>query len=134
MSVIIGGSLNCPRDAASLFASLMEDEAVEVFGVLLLTTKQRLIAYHELSRGSITSTVVSPRELFQAALLVNASLVVVGHNHPSGDPSPSPDDRALTRHLIQAGEVMRMQVLDHVIIGHDGRYFSFKEAGELTCR
>jgi DNA repair protein RadC len=135
ISVTVGRSLNCPRDAAGLFASLMEEEAVEVFGVFLLTTKQRLIAYHELSRGGISSTVVSPRELFQAVLLANAASLIIGHNHPSGDPSPSPDDRALTGRIVQAGEVMGAQVLDHLIVGHDGRYYSFKEAGEiLTCR
>jgi DNA repair protein RadC len=130
-----GLSMKCPRDAAAMFASLLEDEPVEVFGVLLLTTKQALIAYHELSRGSIDTTVAHPRELFKVALLANAAAVIVGHNHPSGDPSPSPDDRALTHRIVQAGELMGMEVLDHIIVGHDGRYFSFREAGEVfTCR
>lgn len=124
-------AITTPRDAASTFASIIGEEAVEVSGILCLSTKQQLIAYHQMSRGSIDHAVVSPREVFQAALLSNASAIVVGHNHPSGDPNPSPDDRHLTRRLIDAGVLMGINVLDHVIIGHDGRYFSFQERGEM---
>ena len=123
-------SIATPRDAASVFASIMGEEAVEVFGILCLTTKHRLIAYHQISRGGINRTVVSPREVFQVALLSHAAAVVVGHNHPSGDPMPSPDDIALTRTLTQAGEIIGIDVLDHVIVA-DGRYYSFKEGGRL---
>lgn len=117
-----------------MLASIMEDEAVEVFGVLFLTTKQRLIGYHEISRGTIDSTIVHPRELFRSALLAHAANIVVGHNHPSGDPMPSPDDHALTRRIVHAGEILGVDVVDHIVIGHDGRYFSFKEAGAMVCR
>jgi DNA repair protein RadC len=76
---------------------------------------------------------VSPREICQAALLANAGAVIVGHNHPSGNPSPSPDDFALTRRLARAGDVIGIPMLDHIIVGHDGRYFSFHEKGRLPC-
>lgn len=118
-------------EAASILASIMGDEAVEVFGILCLTSKQRMIAYHQISRGGIDHTVASPREVFQVALLSNAAAVIVGHNHPSGEPSPSPDDRQLTRRLIDAGALMGIELLDHIIVGHDGHYFSFKERGEM---
>ena len=123
-----------PAEAASVFASLIEDEPIEICGVLFLTTKQRLLGYHEVSRGSIDCTIVSPREVFRAALLSHAASIVVGHNHPSGDPTPSPDDHALTRRIVQAGEIMGIEVLDHIVIGHDGRCFSFKEAGVMSCK
>lgn len=123
--------LDAPRDAATMFAAILGHEAVEVFGVLCVTTKRRFIAYHEVGRGSIDSVVVSPREVFQAALLAHASAVVVGHNHPSGDPTPSPDDRELTRRLTAGGSLIGVSVLDHIVVGHDGRYFSFKETGGL---
>src|SRR5437667_436614 len=80
------------RRAATMFATILGHEVVEVIGVLCLTTKHRLIAYHEIGRGTISTVSVSPREVFQAAMLANAVAIVLGHNHPSGDPTPSPDD------------------------------------------
>ncbi len=123
--------LDTPQRAAPTFARILGHEAVEVFGVLCLTTKHRLIAHREIGRGGLATVTVSPREVFQAALLTNAAAVIVGHNHPSGDPSPSPDDRELTRRLTSAGTLLGVDVLDHIIVGHDGRYFSFKETGGL---
>jgi DNA repair protein RadC len=127
-------TLSRPADAASMLASLLRDEAVEVFAVLFLNVKQRLLGYHQLSRGSIDSTIANPREVFQAALLAHAASVIVGHNHPSGDPEPSPDDRALTQRLVQAGALIGVDVLDHIIVTADERYYSFKEGGEIPCR
>jgi DNA repair protein RadC len=98
--------------------------------MLCLSTKHRVIAYHEVSRGTLDSTLVHPREVFKAALLANAAAIVVSHNHPSGDPSPTMDDLEVTTRLAAAGEVLGIAVLDHIVIG-DGRYFSFKEAGRL---
>ena len=123
--------LGTPRDAAGVFASLLGSEAVEVFGVLCLTTKHRLLCYHELGRGTLDTLAVHPREVFKVALLSNAASVVVGHVHPSGDPTPSPNDIELTRRLVAAGTVMGIEVLDHVVIGDAGRYWSFKENGQL---
>ena len=98
--------------------------------MLCLSTKHRVIAYHEVSRGTLDSTLVHPREVFKAALLANAAAIVVSHNHPSGDPSPTMDDLEVTTRLVAAGEILGIVVLDHIVVG-DGRYFSFKEAGRL---
>lgn len=124
-------SVGTPREAAVVFTSILGEEAVEVFGILCLTAKQQLIAYHQISRGGIDQTFASPREIFQTALLAHANVIVLGHNHPSGDPQPSGDDRVLTERLVNAGKVMGVEILDHIIVGHDGRYFSFKEGGQI---
>lgn len=127
-SMTIGRSAERPADAAMALTTLLQDEPSEVFGILCLTTKYRVIAFHEVSRGILDSTLVHPREVFKAALLANAAAIVAGHNHPSGDPSPSPDDVALTRRLASAGDIIGVPLLDHTIVG-DGRYYSFREGG-----
>ena len=127
------GPLNTPRKAAIVVHQLLSQEAVEVFGILCLSTKHHLAAYHEVSRGSLDTTVVHPRDAFKAAILANAAGVILAHNHPSGDPAPSLDDIALTKRLETAGEIVGIDVLDHVIVGHEGRYFSFSEAGAMTA-
>jgi len=91
---------------------------------------RRLIAYHEVSRGSLDSTVVHPREVFREAAAGGAAAVLVFHNHPSGDPEPSPDDVSLTRRLVSAGVIMGIDVVDHVILADD-RYCSLREKGLL---
>lgn len=120
-----------PRESAGVFASLLGCEAVEVFGLLCLTTKHRVLCYHELARGTLDTLAVQPREVFKIALLSNAACVMVGHVHPSGDPTPSPNDIELTRRLVAAGTVMGIEVLDHIVIGDEGRYCSFKELGQV---
>ena len=129
-SVAVGRMLGRPSESAAALMSVLQDEPSEVFVIMCLTTKHRVIAYHEVSRGILDSTLVHPREVFRAAILANAAGIVAGHNHPSGDPTPSPDDIALTRRLAAAGEVLGVPLLDHIIVG-DGRYYSFKEAGCL---
>ena len=117
-----------PSDAATLLRERLEREPVEVCLVLLLSTRQHVLGVHELGRGTLDRCLVHPREVFKAALLANAAGVIVGHNHPSGDPSPSPDDVALCARLRAAATVMGIDLLDFLIIG-DGRYCSFKELG-----
>ena len=124
-------SLAAPREAASFLIPILGHEATEVFGILCLSTKHHFIAWHEVSRGSLDTAHVHPREVFKAALLANAACIVGAHNHPSGDPTPSPDDLELTRRLAAVGELMGILLIDHIVVGHDGRYFSFKEAGGL---
>ena len=124
-------ALNHPRDVAAFVRPLLEHQAVEVFLVLCLTTRHRVLSFHELGRGTLSSVTVSPREILQTALLANAAVVAVAHNHPSGDPTPSPDDVALTTRLVQAGEIVGIQVVDHLIVGEAGRYYSFSEGGRL---
>jgi DNA repair protein RadC len=128
--VIVGRAMNSPRDSAAALMAVLQDQPTEVFAILCLTTKHRLIAYHEVSRGTLDSTLVHPREVFKAALLANAAAIIVSHNHPSGDPSPTLDDLEVTRRLAATGEVLGIPVLDHIVIG-EGRYFSFKESGRL---
>ena len=128
--VVVGRAISHPRETALSLMTVLQDEPSEVFAILCVTTKHRVIAYHEVSRGTLDSTLAHPREVFKAALLANAAAIVVSHNHPSGDPAPSPDDVELTRRLAAAGEVLGIPVLDHIIVG-DGHYYSFKEAGRL---
>lgn len=100
--------------------------AVERFGVVLLDQKQRVIRSLILSTGTADASVSHPRDVFRAAALASATSVAVFHNHPSGDPLPSTVDRLITRRLVAAGEVLGIQVMDHIILG-DTTYFSFKE-------
>ncbi len=100
----------------------------EEFVVLLLDAKNKLLGFHVVSRGSLTSSIVHPREVFKIAVLGNAAALILLHNHPSGDPSPSAEDMAITTRLCQVGEVLGIKVLDHVVIG-DGRYVSFVDDG-----
>ena len=101
---------------------------VERFGVMLLDQKQRVIRSEILSTGTIEASISHPRDVFRVAILAQASFVVAFHNHPSGDPSPSVPDRTATRRLHQAGEVVGIALMDHIILGH-GRSFSFKAEG-----
>ena len=100
--------------------------AVERFGVMLLDQKQRVIRSVILSTGTVEASISHPRDVFRAAVLASATSVVVFHNHPSGDPLPSTTDRLVTRKLVDAGELMSIDVIDHIILG-DATYFSFRE-------
>jgi DNA repair protein RadC len=124
--------LDTPRELVQAVTPFIADECVEVFAIACLNTKQHLLCVHEVSRGSLDSTIVHPREVFKAAVLASAATIALAHNHPSGDPTPSHDDIALTARLINAGAMMGISVIDHIIIG-EGSYFSFVEAGRL-CR
>lgn len=117
-----------PSDAAALLRVRLEHEPVEVCVVLLLNTKHRVIGLHEVGRGTLDSCLVHPREVFKAAIVANAAAVILGHNHPSGDSEPSPDDVALCARLRGAADILGIDLLDFVIVG-DGRYCSFKESG-----
>ena len=129
-AVVVGRNLAVPRDAAEVFRQMLADEPTEVFAMLCLSAKLRVIAYHEVSRGTLDATLVHPREVFKVALLANAYTIVISHNHPSGDPTPSEDDKILTRQLAAAGQILGVSVLDHIIIGHDS-YVCFSEMGLL---
>ena len=125
-------ALGDPRTAAATLAPLLADEPVEVFAVACLSTRHRLLAWHVLSRGTRASTSVSLPEVFVPACLTpGTTALIVVHNHPSGDPTPSLDDAQLTLRLCQAADVLDMPLLDHLIVGDAGRYYSFREAGAL---
>ena len=127
--------LSNPRIAAETLAPLLAGEAVEVFAVACLSTKHRLLAWHVLSRGTRSSTSISLPDVFVPACLTpSTTALLVVHNHPSGNPEPSPDDARLTLRLAQAADVLDMPLLDHLIVGDEGRYFSFREAGSFSAR
>jgi len=115
-----------PADAAHYLMPRYGSFQVERCGAMLLDQKQRLIRTTVVSTGTLDSTIAHPRDVFRVAVAGSAASVVVFHNHPSGDPTPSPKDRLLTRRLDLAGEVMGIELADHIILG-DGKYFSFKE-------
>jgi DNA repair protein RadC len=119
-----------PRDVAAHLMPAFGSRPVEHFGVVLLDSKHRVLRTTILAIGGLNATIVQPREVFREAALGAAAAIVVFHNHPSGDPSPSPDDVELTRRLVAAGTLMGIDVVDHVILG-DVRYCSFKEIGRL---
>jgi DNA repair protein RadC len=108
----------------------VQEEAQEVFGILILNTKNKIVAVHEISRGTLNSSMVHPREVFKPAVLHNAAAIICFHNHPSGDPEPSKEDIEMTKLLVGAGKIMRIEILDHIIVGDDG-YVSLKERGVM---
>jgi DNA repair protein RadC len=119
-----------PREVAAYLLPQFGSRQVEQFGLMMLDTKHRLIRTSIVSVGTLDSSPAHPREIFREAASACAAAIVLFHNHPSGDPTPSRDDLTLTRRLIQAGEIMGIDVIDHVILA-DTRYFSFREAGRL---
>ena len=118
------------RSAAEFLLPQYGSRSVEQFGIVLLDTKHRVIRTLVLSVGTVDASIVHPREVFGAASAAGAAALVLFHNHPSGDPRPSPDDVELTRRLAAAGVLMGIDVIDHVILA-DVRYYSFKEEGRF---
>ncbi|HLL45799.1 MAG TPA: JAB domain-containing protein, partial [Longimicrobiaceae bacterium] len=117
-----------PADVAALLEKHLAGADREHFAALLLDTKNRLIGVTTVSVGDLSSALVHPREVFKPAILASAASIIVGHNHPSGDMEPSPEDIAVTRRLAEAGELLGIALLDHVIIGERGSCRSLKEA------
>ncbi len=126
-----GESIGGAKSVAEVMLPVLQDEVVEVFAVLLLNGKHRVVGMAEVSRGTLTTTLVHPREVFGPALRLAAAAVIVVHNHPSGDPEPSVDDIEVTRRLIEVGRVLGVPLLDHVIVGENGRYTSLRERLEF---
>ena len=122
--------LRTPREAAAYLLPAFGSRPVEQFGVVLLDTKHRVLRTTVVAVGTLNTTVVQPRDVFREAVLGAAASVVVFHNHPSGDPSPSPDDVELTARMAAAGTLMGIDMVDHIVLG-DTRYCSFKEMGRL---
>ena len=122
------GAVRSPQDVADIFTQRLRHLDREYFWVVLLDTKNRIITAELISVGGLDAALVHPREIFKAAVRQSASSVILLHNHPSGDPTPSEADLECTRRLVAAGQVMAIDVLDHIIIGEDG-YLSLREAG-----
>ena len=125
--------LATPRQVAAYLLPQYGAATVEQFGIVMLDTRHRVIRIRIVSVGSLDSTVVHPREVFREAASASAAAIVLFHNHPSGDPTPSPDDLALTTRMVNAGSIMGIDVIDHLILA-DQRYFSLVEAGRLDRR
>lgn len=119
-----------PGDAASYFMRNLRYENHERFMVMLLNTKNHMIRTQQIAEGSLSSAVVHPREVFAPAVIHHAASLIVVHNHPTGDPKPSFEDRQLTKTLKDTGEIFGIPLQDHIVIG-DGYYYSFKEHGEM---
>jgi DNA repair protein RadC len=117
-----------PADAAALVMDALRFCDTERFLVVLLNTRHQVIGLVEVTHGGLASSPVHPRELFKAAVRASAAAILLVHNHPSGDPTPSRADVALTARLCQAGRVMGIPILDHIVVG-DGRYESLRERG-----
>jgi len=117
-----------PADAAFILEAQMGQPEQEELWVLLLDTRNRVLGTERVYRGTLNQTNVRVAEVFRGAVRRNCAAVIVAHNHPSGDPTPSPDDIILTRDLVQAGRLLGVEVLDHLVIGHH-RWVSLKERG-----
>ena len=119
-----------PKDAAEYVMEELRYLKKEHFVCLFLNTKNHIIARETLSMGTLNASLVHPREVFRAAIKYSSASIICAHNHPSGDPAPSPEDISLTKRLVEAGQLVGIEVLDHLIIG-DGRFVSLKEQGHL---
>jgi DNA repair protein RadC len=127
-------AVNEPATAASLLRETMRDLDREEFRVLLLNTKNSLIRVASISRGSLNASIVEPREVFKDAIAASAASMILAHNHPSGDPTPSSEDITITKRLVKAGELLNINVLDHIILGQPTAeraqdFVSLKELG-----
>jgi DNA repair protein RadC len=120
--------IKSPADAVQLLSDMARLEQEEM-RTLLLDTKNRVLGRSRVYQGSVHTTVVRISELFREAVRHNATGLILAHNHPSGDPTPSPEDAAITREIVKAGELLDIDVLDHLVIGAQGKYVSLKERG-----
>jgi DNA repair protein RadC len=124
-------SMRSSHEVYELFQRRFAQADREEFIVVPLDAKNRVLGFHVVSVGSLTSSLVHPRECFKVAILANAAALILVHNHPSGDPKPSSEDLAITKRLGEIGELMGIRVLDHVVVG-DNRYVSFVDDGLLS--
>jgi DNA repair protein RadC len=126
-----GRTLHGPADVYGMFGPKLRHLLQEEFHVVLLDTRHRLLRTSLVTRGTADTSLVHAREVFREAVREGASAVILVHNHPSGDPRPSPEDRTVTRQLVAAGNLVGIPVLDHVVVG-DGRYVSLAEEGGMV--
>ncbi len=127
-----GNSLTMPEQAAEAFCTLLGNPDREFFVAMLLDGKNRINSLHIVSEGSLNQSLVHPRETYKAAILSNAAAIILAHNHPSGDLTPSSEDIDITKRLKEAGDLLGIKVIDHIIIDTDsGNHKSFAEIGLL---
>lgn len=120
-----------PKSVAAIAAQVIGDSDREHLLAILVDAHGATIAVNTVGIGTLTASLVHPREVFKAAILAQAASIVLVHNHPSGRPEPSDDDKETTRRLCKAGELMGIPVIDHVILGRDGAFWSMKEHGQV---
>lgn len=125
-----GARIREPADSVRLLRRLADAEEVEVFWALLLDSQSQVRGVVEVTRGLVNTSLVHPREVFRVAVIYGAAGVIVAHNHPSGVAVPSTEDRAITRQLVAAGQLLDMPLYDHLILAGK-RWYSFAEEGEL---
>lgn len=123
-------TIGCPQDVYNLLGPEMSALGQEQLRVLLLNTRNGVMAQRLIYQGTVNSSAVRPAEVLRPAVLESAPNIIISHNHPSGDPTPSPEDVAVTRDLVAAGKLLDIEVMDHVVIGA-GRFVSLKEKGLL---
>lgn len=122
--------IRCPQDIYELLADEMASLAQEQLRALLLNTKNEVVAQKVIYLGNVNSSIIRPAEVFRPAIIEAAPNIVIAHNHPSGDPTPSFEDIAITRQLMEAGELLCIDLMDHIVIG-ERRFVSIKESGRL---
>lgn len=122
--------VNCPVDAYELGKVFMEEIDREQLIVCCLDTKNQPLNVHVVSMGSLNASIIHPREIFKTAILSNAASIILYHNHPSGDPTPSSEDLSATGRIQDCGKLMGIDLLDHLILGEDS-YYSMREKGDL---
>ena len=122
--------ISSPQDIGNVYMEELRYKKKEIFRVVLLNTKNVIIGSKDISEGSLNASIVHPREVFLEAIKKSANKMILMHNHPSGDPTPSSEDINITKRLISAGQIVGIEILDHVIIG-DGSFYSFKENRQI---
>jgi len=120
-----------PEDAAKIASQFIGEDDREVFFVMCLNTKNRVVAVHRCHVGSLNASIVSPREVFKSAILNNCASIIVSHQHPSQNVTPSNEDIEVTNRLVEAGKILGIDVLDHLIVNADAEYYSLKEKGKM---
>ena len=123
--------ISCPQDSADFVMPYMAYNDIEVFGIILLNVKNRVIGFREISRGSLSASIVHPREVFKPAILNSAAAIILVHNHPSGICTPSREDLSITERIVKCGKYFDIPVLDHIIIGERGTFSSLKDLGHI---
>jgi len=123
--------IECSKNIKEIASRLLSDAPTERFIMFMLNAKNRILGFVEISVGSLNATVVHPRDAYRAAVIQGANAVIVAHNHPSGDPTPGREDRECTQRLAQAGKILGIALLDHIVVGEDG-YYSFADKGQLN--
>lgn len=126
------GAIKGPQDVANLVSPILQDSPVEQIIVLMLDSKNCVIGVQVVSTGIIDAALVHPREVFKPAIITNAAAIILAHNHPSGHPGPSPEDKRITHRIYEAGQIVGIELLDHVIVAYDGqchRHISMKQIG-----